>query len=262
MRAPPGRIPAPPFPVFLKWVNVPRVRMERELGHPVLVEFWDFCRPNSIRTLPYVKAWHERYSSHELRVIGVHCPGFAPSADPEAARAAVARLGIDYPVLLDPELEVWQDYGNQGWPARYLWDQRGTLFDYHYGEGAYADTERAIQELLGVTREPLAAVRPEDEPDAVLVPQTQDQPGAYSGPYEAGGVWGGVRRRRARARQRTRAARRASRRLPADRARAPHRLGAGARDRPRRDVPRDGLHPGTPGGPAAVGAGATRRPHR
>jgi hypothetical protein len=84
---------------------------------------------------------------------------------------------------------MWQEYENRGWPARYLFDQRGCLFDYHYGEGAYPETELAIQELLGIERDPTPPLRPEDAPDAVLVPQTEDQPGAYSGPYEAGGVW-------------------------------------------------------------------------
>ena len=189
MRAPPGRIPIPPFPVFLKWINVPRVRVEHESGHPILVEFWDFCRPNSMRTLPYVKAWHERYGADGLRVIGVHCPGFAPSTDADEVRAAVERLGISHPVLLDPELEVWAEYGNEGWPARYLWDGEGMLFDMHYGEGAYLDTELAIQELLGVSREPLPALRPEDLPGAALAAQSEDRAGAYNGPYEAGGVW-------------------------------------------------------------------------
>ena len=101
----------------------------------------------------------------------------------------MARLGIEYPVLIDRELELWRDYENQGWPARYLFDGRARLFEYHYGEGAYVETELAIQELLGVEREVLDPVRPEDAPDAQLVPQTQDQEGAYSGPYEAGGVW-------------------------------------------------------------------------
>jgi hypothetical protein len=155
----------------------------------MLVEFWDFCRPNSLRTLPYVKAWHERYEGDGLRVIGVHCPGFDPSRAEADVRDAVARLGIEYPVLIDSELEVWEDYGNQGWPARYLFDGRARLFEYHYGEGAYTETELAIQELLGVDREPLAPLRAEDAADARLVPQTADQPGAYSGPYEAGGVW-------------------------------------------------------------------------
>jgi hypothetical protein len=189
MRAPADTIPAPPFPPRAKWINVASLRMDRQLGRPVLLEFWDFCRPNSIRTLPYVRAWHERYEADGLRVIGVHSPGFDPSRDPDAVRAAVWRLGISHPVLLDTELQLWQEYENEGWPARYLWDKRGMLFDYHYGEGSYADTELAIQELLGVTREPLAPLRPEDDPAAELAPQTEDQPGVYSGPYQAGAVW-------------------------------------------------------------------------
>ena len=189
MRAPAKQVFAPEFPVFLRWVNVPRVRMDRERGHPVLLEFWDFCRPSSLRTLPYVQRWYERYGPAGLQVIGVHCPGFPPSIELDAVRAAVARLQIAYPVLMDPEFEVWRDYGNAGWPARYLWDADGTLFEYHYGEGAYDETERAIQELLGVSREVLAPLRAEDDPAARLCPQTEDQPGAYNGPYEAGSVW-------------------------------------------------------------------------
>jgi hypothetical protein len=158
-------------------------------GRPMLVEFWDFCRPNSMRTLPYVKAWHERYTQEGLRVIGVHCPGFEASRDESVVRDAVARLEIDYPVLIDSRLTVWQDYGNEGWPARYLFDGRARLYDYHYGEGAYLETELAIQELLGLEREPLAPLRPEDALEAALAAQTADQEGPYSGPYEAGGVW-------------------------------------------------------------------------
>ena len=155
----------------------------------MLVEFWDFCRPNSLRTLPYVRGWHVRYADDGLRVIGVHCPGFDASREEQAVRDAVARLGIEYPVLIDSELEVWQEYENAGWPARYLFDGHARLFEYHYGEGAYAETELAIQELLGVERAPLQPLRPEDTPGALLAPQTEDRPGAYSGPYEAGGVW-------------------------------------------------------------------------
>jgi hypothetical protein len=164
--------------------------MDQQRGRPVLVEFWDFCRPNSIRTLPYLKAWHARYAGLGLRVIGVHSAGFEPSEDPEEVAAAVARLGIEYPVVVDVEHQIWQEYENLGWPARYLWNADGFLFDYHYGEGAYAETERAIQQLLGVDQELVTPVRPEDAPDAVLVPQSDDISGPYSGPYEAGGVWG------------------------------------------------------------------------
>src|SRR5947209_10924654 len=163
--------------------------MDQQLGRPVLVESWDFCRPNSLRTLPYVKAWHERYAEAGLRVIGVHCPGFDASRSQQAVLDAVARLGISYPVLIDSELVLWREYENEGWPARYLFDGRARLFEYHFGEGAYLETELAVQELLGVSREPLAPLRPEDAPGALLVPPTPEQPGPYSGPYEAGGVW-------------------------------------------------------------------------
>jgi thiol-disulfide isomerase/thioredoxin len=197
MRAPIDTIVAPLFPTKLPWVNAGGATAGKDGGHasilqrgrPMLVEFWDFCRPNSIRTLPYVKAWHERYAGDGLRVIGVHCPGFEPSRSERAVRDAVRRLGIDHPVAIDSEFEVWRDYGNEGWPARYLFDGRARLFDYHHGEGGYLDTELAIQELLGVEREPLAPVRPEDAPEAMLHPRSGDQAGAWSGPYEAGGAW-------------------------------------------------------------------------
>jgi thiol-disulfide isomerase/thioredoxin len=190
LRAPVDTILAPLFPTRLPWVNVPGGTASTiQRGKPLLVEFWDFCRPNSLRTLPYVKAWHERYSPAGLRVVGVHCPGFEASRDEQAVRDAVARLQIPYPVLIDSSFELWSDYENQGWPARYLFDGRARLFEYHYGEGAYDETERAIQELVGVERELLAPIRPEDAPRARLLAQSEDRPGSYSGPYEAGGVW-------------------------------------------------------------------------
>src|SRR6476661_3970909 len=106
VRPPIDTIAAPPFPQGLDWVNVAMLRMDQQLGRPVLIEFWDFCRVNSLRTLPYLTEWHRRYGSDGLRVIGVHTPGFPPSRDPEAARAAVERLGIEYPVILDAEGQV------------------------------------------------------------------------------------------------------------------------------------------------------------
>jgi hypothetical protein len=188
VRAPVDHIAAPAFPRGLPWVNAGSGRDPIiEAGRPMLVEFWDFCRPQSLRTLAYVKAWHERYP--ELKVIGVHTAGFPPSADPNAARAAVERLEIPYPVALDTDYEVWNLYGNRGWPARYLFDARGMLVHYHYGEGAYAETEEAIQELLGIERRLVPPVRPEEAPDASIEPQTDDVEGPYSGPYRAGGVW-------------------------------------------------------------------------
>jgi AhpC/TSA family len=189
MRAPVDHIDAPAFPAKLPWINVAALRMDQQRGRPVLIEFWDFCRPNSIHTLPYMRAWHERYEGDGLRVIGAHASGFEPSADAEAVKAAVARLGVPYPVVVDVEFELWQEYGNLGWPARYLFNQEGRLFHYHYGEGGYEETEREIQALLGLDRPLLASLRPEDDPGALLAPQSDDVPGPFSGPYQAGAVW-------------------------------------------------------------------------
>jgi AhpC/TSA family len=189
VRAQPDTIPAPPFPGQLPWLNSAPLRMDRQRGRPVLLEFWDFCRVNSLRTLPYMKAWHERYEAEGLRVIGVHTGGFPPSRDDEEVAGAVERLEIPYPVVVDTGLQIWDIYGNEGWPARYLWDPGQALFSLHYGEGAYLETEAEICELLGVEFSPLPPVRPEDAPDALLAAPTEDQPGAYSGPYEAGAAW-------------------------------------------------------------------------
>ena len=150
-------------------------------------------------------------------------------------------------MLIDGELMLWQEYENAGWPARYLFDGRARLFEYHYGEGAYAETELAIQELLGVEREPLEPLRPEDEPGALLAAPTQDREGAYSGPYEAGGVWvvfdGPARSPRATAGERRARARRPGR-LPPVRARPPHER-ASSRSSPARACgARDVLHAG------------------
>jgi hypothetical protein len=157
----------------MDWVNVAFLRMDRQMGsHAVLVEFWDFARVNSLRTLPYLKHWHERYE--ELRVIGVHSPGYSFGRDRDTVARAVERLGIGFPVLLDPDFEVWRLYGNRGWPGRYLFDRRGLLRFMHYGEGEYEDTERAIGECLGIEVEPMAPLRPEDAPGVLLPPQTAD----------------------------------------------------------------------------------------
>ena len=181
MRAPVDHIAAPPFPRNLAWLGGPPG------GFPMLLEFWDFCRVQSLRTLPYMRAWNERYA--DLTVVGVHAAGFPPSQNPDAVRDAVARLAVPYPVALDTELEVWSLYGNLGWPARYLFDHRSMLLHYHYGEGGYEETERAIQELLGIDEPLVPALRPEEAADAHLEPQTDDVEGPYSGPYMAGGVW-------------------------------------------------------------------------
>jgi len=170
-----AEIYAPEFPPQADWLNVAFLRMNTLMGRgAVLIEFWDYARVNSLRTLPYLKAWHERYGDAGLRVIGVHSPGYSFGRDRELVARAVERLEIPYAVLLDPELEVWRLYGNRGWPGRYLFDRSGKLALIHYGEGEYEETERAIGECLDIAVEPLDPIRPEDAPGALLEPQTAD----------------------------------------------------------------------------------------
>jgi hypothetical protein len=189
VRAPADKISAPFFPTGAEWVNVASLRMDKQLGRPVLIEFWDFCRANSLRTLPYTRGWHERYAPAGLRVVSAHAGAYPPSQDPAQVRAAVARLGIEHPVLLDTEFKLWTEYGNEAWPARYLFDQRLRLYSMHYGEGAYDETQAEICELLGVDPAPLEALHPEDAPGAAVGRPTDEQAGAWSGPYAAGAVW-------------------------------------------------------------------------
>jgi hypothetical protein len=165
----------------MDWLNVAFLRMDRLLGqHAVLVEFWDFARVNSLRTLPYLKGWHARYADAGLTVIGVHSPGYSFGREREPVERAVERLEVPYPVVLDPDLAVWRLYGNRGWPGRYLFDRRGLLRLIHYGEGEYRETELAIQECLAEIApelqapDPLDPLRPEDESGAALEPQTAD----------------------------------------------------------------------------------------
>jgi hypothetical protein len=145
----------------------------------MLLEFWDFARVNSLRTLPYLKRWRERYHERGLEVVGVHSPGYSFGRDSDVVARAVERLEIPYPVALDVDFVVWRLYGNKGWPGRYLFDRHNRLRFLHYGEGAYRDTELAIQEALAhidarELPEPLAPLRPEDAPGALLQPQTAD----------------------------------------------------------------------------------------
>jgi hypothetical protein len=189
MRVPAESIPAPAFPRPALWLNVAMLRMDQQRGRPVLVEFWDFCRPASVRSLEYLKAWHERYEPHGLRVVGVHWPGFPCSKGYDVIKPAVERLGVEFPVLIDDDAKYRDEVEAPGWPARYLFDGKSWLVDYHHGEGGYRDTEEAILELLGLDEQPLAPLRPVDDDDALLVVPSPEQAGPWSGSYTAGEVW-------------------------------------------------------------------------
>lgn len=178
-----------------EWINSSRPLTREALrGQVVLVDFWDYSCVNCVRTLPYVRAWHERYAAHGLVVIGVHSPEFRFAQVGQQVREAAAAFGLTYPVLLDNDYQTWQQFANRAWPTKYLVDGQGYLRFKRQGEGYYQETERAIQALLrqqdpaGVLPPLLPALRPEDAPGAVCYRTT---PELYAG-YQGGGLFGGA----------------------------------------------------------------------
>ncbi|WP_053226440.1 redoxin domain-containing protein [Solirubrobacter soli] len=126
------------------WINgEPDLR-----GRIVLVDFWTYTCVNWLRTLPYVRAWHERYEG--LTVVGAHSPEFSFEHELDHVRRAVATLDVPYPVAIDNDFTIWRAFGNHYWPATYLVDGDGNVRFEHFGEGNYDGIERAIQALLGV----------------------------------------------------------------------------------------------------------------
>jgi len=176
---PTDEITVPDFPPQTGWINAPFVRMGTLLGRNApLVWFWDLGSLNSMRTLPYLLEWHRRYADAGLKVIGVHSPQFDFGHDAATVEQAVQRLAIPFPVAVDSDYAIWRQYGNEVWPALYLWDRRGTLRHYHFGEGLYDDTENAIGEVLREIDpdvqlpETMAPLRPTDAPGALVKPPT------------------------------------------------------------------------------------------
>ena len=141
------RTPAPEF-VEAAWINSPPLTMAGLRGNVVLVEFWTYGCHNCRNVEPYVKAWHEKYASQGLAVVGVHAPEFSHERQTDNVERYVRQSKIPYPVVIDNDFTVWKRYGTQAWPTMYLVDKRGMVRYVQVGEGRYADTERRIQELL------------------------------------------------------------------------------------------------------------------
>ncbi len=131
-----------------QWLNSPPLTSESLRGKVVLVDFWTYSCINCLRTLPYLKAWNEKYRDQGLVIIGVHAPEFAFEKDQRNVEQAIRDLGITYPVAMDNRFAIWNAYKNQYWPAHYLIDAEGKIREQHSGEGAYQETEQMIQTLL------------------------------------------------------------------------------------------------------------------
>ncbi len=138
----------PPLTGAVAWINSPPLTTEGLRGKVVLVDFWTYSCINCLRSLPYVRAWAQKYQDHGLVVIGVHTPEFAFEKSLDNVRSAVRRLNITYPVAVDSDYAIWEAFQNNCWPADYFIDSTGHIRGHEFGEGDYDASERLIQQLL------------------------------------------------------------------------------------------------------------------
>src|SRR5437016_1020189 len=130
------------------WLNAPPLSAADLRGKVVLVDFWTYTCINWLRTLPYVRAWAEKYREHGVVTIGVHSPEFSFEHDLENVRRAARDMRVDYPIAIDNDFAIWRAFTNHYWPALYLVDAQGHLRYHHFGEGAYELSEMLLQHLL------------------------------------------------------------------------------------------------------------------
>jgi cytochrome c biogenesis protein CcdA/thiol-disulfide isomerase/thioredoxin len=170
---------APEFTGNDSWLNTPGERplSLRELrGRVVLIDFWTYTCINCLRTLPALRAWHERYERDGLVIVGVHTPEFTFERDRDNVERAIEDNDLRYPIAQDNAYATWNAWGNQYWPAKYLIDAQGQVRYVHLGEGAYAETEKAIRELLAEAGErglgAASGVQPSSADAGVRTPET------------------------------------------------------------------------------------------
>jgi thiol-disulfide isomerase/thioredoxin len=139
----------PEFQGITEWLNSGPIGLADLTGKVVLVQIWTFACINCQRTLPHIVSWHQKYASKGLQVIGVHTPEFAFERDRGNVLKAIKQHGITYPVAIDNDFKTWKAYQNEYWPHLFLADRQGIQRYDHIGEGAYDETEKLIQTLLG-----------------------------------------------------------------------------------------------------------------
>ena len=159
-----------------EWLNSEPLGPAELRGHVVLVNFWTLTCINWLRQEPYVRAWSRAYQHDGLIVIGVHTPEFSFEHEIDGVRRAIENRKIHYPVAVDNEYEIWSAFDNHYWPALYFVDTEGVLRHRHFGEGHYDESERVIQDLLGVERDLVSVeglgVEAEADWDNLRTPET------------------------------------------------------------------------------------------
>ncbi|HEX6752078.1 MAG TPA: hypothetical protein VF093_00630 [Solirubrobacterales bacterium] len=210
MRPERDNIGAPDLPPGIAWIGEkPSSMPALTAAGPVLVHFFDYSQLNSVRTLPYLSEWDRRYREAGLATIGVQAPRFPFGADPVNVAAGMRDLGVELPVAVDAERDLWHAYGCEGWPSLFLWTTGGALSWFHFGEGEYLATEEAIQEelrqldALQSLPKPMDSLRATDAAGVEVMPPTPEifPGGSWEQPwegaelefdYEAGGAFATV----------------------------------------------------------------------
>jgi len=184
---PNSELPLPDLSGATAWINSPALTPASLHGKVVLVDFWTYSCINCLRTLPYIKAWYDKYKDSGLVIVGVHTPEFPFEKDESNVRKAVHDLGISYPVAMDNDYAIWRNFNNEYWPADYFVDATGHIRYHHFGEGNYEESEKWIRDLLkAANRRPLPAAATEIAATGTEAPPDSDDvqsPETYIG-YE------------------------------------------------------------------------------
>ena len=162
LAGPAGKVgsPAPEFEGIANWINSEPLTMKELRGKVVLIDFWTYTCVNCIRTMPYLKEWHDRYADKGLVIVGVHSPEFEFEKLTGNVVESAQDFGLSYPIAQDNDMGTWRAYDNRAWPAKYLVDKDGIIRYIHLGEGAYQETEMEIRRTLTAAGVDLSGVLP------------------------------------------------------------------------------------------------------
>ena len=159
------------------WINSEPFTLDSRRGEVVLIDFWTFSCINCIRTLPYLRSWHDKYADSGLVILGVHAPEFEFEEVLENVQGAVDEFGLLYPIVQDNERGTWRAFRNRFWPAKYLIDRDGYIRYTHFGEGRYEETEQWIRKLLEETGADLSGISDETEQAPVVDSEAREARG-------------------------------------------------------------------------------------
>ena len=148
----------PPLAGATEWLNSEPLTPAGLRGRVVLIDFGTYTCINWLRTLPHIRAWAERYREHGLVVVGIQTPEFEFEQNLDSVRREMMPERIDWPVAVDNHYEIWQAFSNHYWPALYFVDREGAIRHHHFGEGRYEQSERVLQQLLGLAPQDLVTV--------------------------------------------------------------------------------------------------------